>query len=139
MVHALEIVHRWLKPDGRLIDIHPTGEPPLIEVYQDGKTTPAGQLQETDDFIEYAQADDALQQVVEMGLFKLERRDTFLFATHADSVSELVNYLREEWSDGFLLPETIQRAELLMNNQKRGAELRMNEQVYLGSYSKKLS
>lgn len=134
MVHALEIVHRWLKPDGRLIDIHPTGEPPLIEVYHAGKAVLAGQLQETDDFIEYAQASEALEQVVERGLFKLDCRKTFSFATYAEDVSELVRYLSEEWSDGYLLPETIQKAGRLLKDANREAELRLREQVYLGNY-----
>jgi hypothetical protein len=136
MVHALEIVHRWLKPDGRLIDIHPTGEPPLIEVCQESTATLVGHLQETDDFIEYAQASEALEQVVEKSLFKLECRETFWFATHAEDVSELVRYLSEEWSDGYLLPETIRKAGQLLKDANRGAELRLSEQVYLGNYAR---
>lgn len=134
MVHALEIIHRWLKPDGRLIDIHPTGEPPLIEVYHKGTAILVGHLQETDDFIEYAQANEALEHVVEKGLFRLERRETFSFATYAEDVSELVRYLSEEWSDGYLLPETIQEAGQLLKDANGEAELRLSEQVYLGNY-----
>jgi len=134
MVHALEIVHRWVKPDGRLIDIHPTGKPPLIEICKDSTAVLVGQLQETDDFIEYAQANEALEQVVERGLFKLDCRETFWFATYTEDVPELVRYLSEEWSDGYLLPETIQKAGQLLKDANREAELRLREQVYLGNY-----
>ena len=32
MVHALETIHELLKPDGVLLDIHPTNEPATIAV-----------------------------------------------------------------------------------------------------------
>lgn len=134
MVHALEIVHRWLKPGGRLIDIHPIGEPPLIEICQDSTAILVGQLQETDDFIEYAQASEALEHVVKGGLFRLDCRETFWFATYAEDVSELVRYLSEEWSDGYLLPETIQKARQLLKDANGEAELRLREQVYIANY-----
>ena len=53
MVHALEKIHRLLKPGGWLIDIHPTSEPASIEVRVGERTLPAGWLRETDDYAEY--------------------------------------------------------------------------------------
>ena len=50
MVHALETIHGLLKPDGRLIDIHPSGDPPPIIVRIGERSEIAGWLQETDDF-----------------------------------------------------------------------------------------
>ena len=92
MVHALERIHQLLEPDGRLIDIHPSGEPPPIEVRVGQRATVVGWMKETDDFIEYAQAAAALSQVIERGWFDFERKGTFEFATHADSVSALREY-----------------------------------------------
>jgi hypothetical protein len=37
MVHALEIIHSLLKPDSLLIDIHPTGQHPRVEVHAGGE------------------------------------------------------------------------------------------------------
>ena len=36
MVHALEEIHRLLRPDGRLIEIHPALEEPYVMVKSDG-------------------------------------------------------------------------------------------------------
>jgi hypothetical protein len=73
MVHALEITRSLLKPDGLLIDIHPTGDPPFVEVHVDGEVRLAGYLEETDNFVEYLEADDALTNVTRRGLFEFVR------------------------------------------------------------------
>ena len=68
MVHALEIIHGLLKKDGLLIDIHPNGEPPPIEVHVAGEVLLAGYLEEEADFVEYFEADGALADVTARGL-----------------------------------------------------------------------
>ncbi len=64
MVHALETIHGLLKPDGILLDIHPTNEPATIAVRLRERLIPAGWVQESDDYVEYEWADEALQRVV---------------------------------------------------------------------------
>lgn len=115
MVHALEKVHRLLRPDGVLIDIHPDGAPPPIDVLINGHATRAGYLQERDGFVEYFQADDALDEIVRRGLFMLERTEIFDFITHADTIAELSDYLTAEWSDAVLPEAVIQRADKLLS------------------------
>jgi len=94
MVHALEDIHRLLKPDGRLIDIHPFAEAPLIEIHQGGKIAFAEQVPA------YAvediqQAENALAHVIEHGLFAVERAREFDFRIYASSVVELHDFLTE--------------------------------------------
>jgi len=113
MVHALEIVHRLLKPEGRLIDIHPSGIPPVMEAVRGNQRFLLGYLQETDDFIEYRQASAALEQAVRRGLFAVERQDTFTFIIHADSAPELYDYLVETWADAVPPTEILTRASEL--------------------------
>ena len=113
MVHALELVHSLLVPQGLLIDIHPTVEPPPIEIILDGKSYSIGNLQETDDFIEYAQADAALTHAIQSGLFISQRHANFTFLTHAGSLVELHQYLEENWSDSVWPSEIDQRAAQL--------------------------
>ncbi len=86
MVHALEKIHELLEPDGRLIDIHPSGEPPPIEVRVGQQVTVVGWMKETDDFVEYAQASAALSEAIERGWLDVERKGMFEFVTHADSI-----------------------------------------------------
>jgi len=114
MVHALEITHGLLKPGGLLIDIHPSGEPPPVEVHAGSKVLLAGHVQETDGFMEYFQADDALAEVTAHGLFELERETLFPFTIHAPTIRALTDYLENEWSDAILsTPVSKQLAELM--------------------------
>ena len=129
MVHALEKIRQLLEPDGRLIDIHPSGEPPPIEVRIGQQATVVGWMRETDDFSEYAQASAALSQAIERGWFDVERKGTFEFATHADSVSALREYLAKEWKDAILDEAVAARAEQLLSAVERDKGLIVREQI----------
>lgn len=94
MVHALEEIHRLLKPAGTLIEIHPSLEgPPLVEVWSKGGLSFA----EEDPGFDYAddlrQAEAAVASVVDRGMFIFEDRRRFELRTHAGSVEEL----RDHW------------------------------------------
>jgi hypothetical protein len=110
MVHALELVHSLLSPGGALIDIHPTGQPYAIEISLGGIRRQLGVLQETDNYIEYFQADEALEKVMQSGLFALTRRENFIFLDHAASLDELRSYLLDNWSDAVWPDEVTRRA-----------------------------
>ncbi len=110
MVHALERVHRLIAPGGVLIDIHPLGDDPPLRV--NGQRV--GVVKETDDFVEYRQASAALSEVIERGLFAIERAATFVALTHADSLPELLAFLAEEWTDAVLEDDLRWRIEALM-------------------------
>jgi hypothetical protein len=129
MVHALKIVYNLLAPEGRLIDIHPTGMPPLIEMVAAAGRFPLGYLQESDNFVEYAQADAALAQVMERELFVGERQGKFSFVTHAASIAELQAFLSENWKDA-ILPESVgQQAEKLQHTLGEPGAIQMCEHV----------
>jgi hypothetical protein len=136
MVHALEIVHNLLKPGGLLIDIHPNGEPPPIEVDVGEDVMLAGYLDETDDFEEYFKADEALAEVTARGLFALECEGLFTFVTHASTITELADFLEAEWSDSVLSEETIAQAEALMGEAGDGKEITLREDVRIARYRK---
>jgi hypothetical protein len=129
MVHALEIVHTLLQPDGALIDIHPSGDPPPVVVRDGARHTVAGWVGESDDFAEYAQADAALAAAVERGLFALERQGVFTFVTHTDSLAGLREYFASEWSDATLDEDTAQRIEALLASAGGDREVILRESV----------
>ena len=104
MVHALEIIREMLKRGGRLMDIHPSGDPPPIELLHGNSRTLLGYVGETDNFIEYAQADAAVAQAVANGWFSIEHQALFTFQTYADFVAELWGFLSRTWSD-VILPD----------------------------------
>ncbi len=92
MVHALEEIYRLLKPDGRLIDIHPVLEAPLIEVYQGGRVLFAEPNPDhTEEKMRHADA--ALAQVFQRRLFVVERRREFDFLCYGSSVVELRDFI----------------------------------------------
>ena len=117
MVHALEQIHNLLTPNGILIDIHPSGE--LVEfllLLEEGEQF-IGHMQETDDYIEYRQADEAIESVISRGLFQVEEMGGFEFLTHADSFDELKTFLDENWSDAVVPDEVIASAKAYENEQ----------------------
>jgi hypothetical protein len=108
MVHALETIHSLLEPGGCLIDIHPNSQPPPIGASIAGQLYSLGYLQETDNFIEYGQASAALAEVIQRGLFTLEKQGAFVFIIRAASVDELHTFLNENWSDS-IFPDPVER------------------------------
>jgi predicted SAM-dependent methyltransferase len=92
MVHALEEIHRLLKPDGLLIDIHPAPELTLIRVYDHGTVLLEEPLVDTADE-EIIQAERALAEVADRGLFVVGMSHEFDCQTYASSVGELQDYL----------------------------------------------
>ncbi len=95
MVHALEEIHRLLKPAGVLIEIHPAVETrPFVEVWSDGRRT----FREDDPVFDYEddlrQAEAAVATVLDRGVFVLDERRRFELRTHAASVKEL----RDHWA-----------------------------------------
>ena len=136
MVHALEKIQRLLKPGGFLIDIHPTTEPASIAVRLNQRIMPAGWISESDDYVEYGWADDALARVLESGLFALEQRGTFEFVWHADSLADLRAYLKEEWRDAVIDDVTAMRIEDLLRSPERAKEVTVIEKIGIARYRK---
>ncbi len=91
MVHALEQIRRLLKPEGRLVDIHPFPEGHFIEAYRNGEQLFSERVREKDS--EYVgHAEKALSQVVDRGIFTIEDSAEFKFMTYSTSVDELCEY-----------------------------------------------
>jgi hypothetical protein len=92
MVHALEEIHRLLRPSGTLIEIHPVPEPPTIEVRSDGVVV----FREPDPGYDYEDeirhAEAAVVEVVGGGRFAVDATRDFEFFTYASSVDELRSF-----------------------------------------------
>ena len=139
MVHALEQIHDLLKPfdqahdelGGYLIDIHPNGELNEFILPLVGQEHFIGYMQETDDYIEYRQADEAIETAVSMGLFQIVKTGKFEFRTYADSLDELKAFLEETWSDAVVTDDVIANARKL---EKEYGEHRifLREQTRIG-------
>jgi hypothetical protein len=134
MVHALEKIRQLLKPDGILLDIHLTNEPAAMAVRLREQLIPAGWLDESDDYVEYEWADEALQQVVNDHRFVLERVGVFEFVWHADSLNDLRAYLAAEWKDAIIDDVTAMRIEELLKLPVRDKEILVSEAIRIARY-----
>ena len=148
MVHALEEIQRMLAPGGCLIDIHPVIEAPLIEVYQRRNVV----FVVSDPGYDYEeglrQAEDALAQIVQRGLFVIEGSSEFDLITSASSVPELRDYWAkygayiEEPKDAAVearMAETFARVEEAMRRTGEGAEVATHEKARITRLNPKLS
>lgn len=130
-MHALEITHSLLKPDGLLINIQPIGKPKPIEVHSDGLVSHAGWIEHRLNFVLHKQSLASLEQVVEDGLFIIEREDTFPFLYHEQSFSTLQKWLAENWENHILDDETAKRTEELLTKAGDNSEVIMREEIHI--------
>lgn len=117
MVHALEEIHRLLKPNGFLIDIHPVAEHSSVEIHRNGKIGPVGNLEVRQWCIDFEQADNALTEIVQCGMFTVEQEGTFDTLTHYDSAAEMGTALKESIHkfvrEGEPVDEEVSQVEML--------------------------
>ena len=142
MVHALEEIRRLLKPSGVLIDLHPVAESSPIEIHQREKIDLAGHLSVRQWCFDYQQADNALAEIAQRGLFAVEREGVFDSLTHYASVAEMRTDLKEAIDkfarDAQSVVEAVPhaealaaRAEELMRAPVSGAELIVRERTHI--------
>jgi hypothetical protein len=95
MVHALQQTRRLLKLDGVLVNILPHAEGDFIEVHHAGRILFAERKREAlSESVLHAEA--AIQQVLDRGLFVIDREDEFEFRTYGSSVAEVRTYWEEQ-------------------------------------------
>lgn len=129
MVHALQKIHSWLAPAGTLIDIHPRPDLPPIEVHLADQIFLAGWLRETDERIEYSQADQALATVIQNGLFALAEGHIFTFAIKASHLPELQTFLADNWKDALLDEALSGRIAQLLQTIEPNKAILIREQI----------
>jgi hypothetical protein len=137
MVHALQEVQRLLKLDGRLIDIQPLIEAPLLKVNQGNsvifvKPDPSYDYEE-----DLRQADAALKQVIQRGLFVIEVRAEFDFLTDGSSAQELLAFWGKASADDDISEDPAEqrikgvyaRVEEIRQAAGQGAEVALHERA----------
>ena len=132
MVDALNRVRRWLRPQGRLVDIRPTPEPAHLEVRIATQIVSVGDLEDhgagSGPRTRHAQADAALASAMASGWFVLEERREFSFLRHADTVVAMRDHVEATWKDAGLDEATLERAAALLRAHSE-ADLSLREQV----------
>jgi hypothetical protein len=132
MVHALKQIQGLLKVEnGRLLDIHPNGDPPSIYVCLDDERHLVGWIQEESDYQKYAQADDALQEAVQRGWFRLAQRQLITFATYATDLETLRDHLRQNWRDAWIEDLVAMQIENHLSSLAHKKEIIVEEQIWM--------
>lgn len=129
MVHALEQIKTHLPPGGLLIDIHPSGEPPPIDVRVGTATHRVGWIAEEDDYAEYLQADEALSEAVRRGWYTVRQVERFAFTTYADTMDDLLTHLATTWEEAIINERTIQQTNDLLNTIETDREIILREWI----------
>jgi hypothetical protein len=128
MVHAVECLTRWLKPEGVLVDIHPTGRLPQAEVWSGDGRAVIGDLQECDSQ-NYYLAGAAIDRAVTAGLYALTAGETFAFLYHAPTLGDMLDYACEHWRDLRVDAATAAQIEAALGPPGSGRELVVREEV----------
>ena len=132
MVHALREIHRLLRRDGCLIEIHPAVGAPTVEVRQDGHLSFVEHDPGYDDEDDLRSAEDAVDRVIEAGVFMVDRSREFELRTHSSSVAELRDHFAvlgaydSDPKDEHLLAlqtDLYGRVEQVMRTSDRSAEV----------------
>jgi hypothetical protein len=134
MVHALKKIHGLLKENGRLLDIHPNGEPPPIYIQLDNERHLAGWIQEESDYVSYAQADEALNVAVKRGWFHPARRQLVTFATYATDLEALRNHLQQNWHDAWIEDLVAMQIENHLNSLSRNKQIIVEEKIWMSRF-----
>jgi hypothetical protein len=136
MVHALETVHSLIKPGGLLLDIHPGTDKAWVEARVNGKDYFLDCLEETDNYIEYEQADQALAQGVERRLFTIADSGKFTFIIHAATIEEMRDYLSENWKDAVLNESVESKAREYLTASVESYEVLVREEILIARYTR---
>jgi hypothetical protein len=126
MVDALRRGHRIVKPDGCVIDLHPTAARAPVEA--GGRRT--GHVDAGDAPLRHAAAGVAIAAAIEDGLFTIERTTTFAFYTYADSIDELREYVEENWRNATIDDVTVDRTRQALRDRPE-ARPRTREDVVI--------
>ena len=136
MVHALETVHTLINPDGYLLDIHPVTDKAWVEVKVNGKEYFLDVLEETDDYIEYGQANDALAQVLAKKLFTIDAAGKFTFVIYTDTIEEMRTYLADNWKDAVINESIDRKAKEYITSVAMSYEILVREEILIARYKK---
>ncbi len=102
MVHALREAHRVLKPDGILIDLRPGAVHRRVAIVRGGSDVEIGTMREPLD--DDRAANQAVAEVLRLGLFHAEGRAQFRCRRVMDSLADFHDFLEEFTTLGIELP-----------------------------------
>jgi hypothetical protein len=113
-VHVLRRVHRWLRPGGRVVDIHPRPEAASVEVAANGSLVRVGLFDRPIIYDHIRAARATLEELVHAGLYAAERSINFEVLYHFDSVDAWLAYRAERGSSAVVPPDLQEHARAVL-------------------------
>jgi hypothetical protein len=110
VVHALRSIHRSLRTEGVLLDLHPEPEGAGVEIWQDDRVERLGQVDQEDDVRDILAARARLDLVERDGWFVTERRKVFDLISRSASAEDWLEYQAREGYTGRLSEELLASA-----------------------------
>jgi hypothetical protein len=139
MVHALDEIHRVLKPNGQLIDLRPVEANWAVEVVSSTGWQAAGRLSD----LPVALADDeaafaAMRQAASNGWYGKKDEKEFGFFYYWDTPSEMKEFMDEEWEDFEKMEQHVYRkASSLWASANADARLRVRVNMLITLWEKR--
>ena len=113
-MHALRQIHRSLRPEGVLLDIHPQPEHAGVEVWQGGRVERLGHVGQEEDIRDILEARARLDLVEGEGWYVTERRRFFDLLSHFPSAEDWLEYQAREGYTGVVSDELLASANRLL-------------------------
>lgn len=138
MVHALNEIHRVLKPGGILVDLRPVEENWSVEVVSSAGQQVAGRLSD----LPIGVADDkaafkAMNEAESQGWFSKEKDAEFGFYYTWDTPSEMKEYIDEEWEDFEKMEEDLyNKTRSAWASANADARVRVRVKMWIGAWKK---
>ncbi|HWL50111.1 MAG TPA: hypothetical protein VNT92_09560 [Acidimicrobiia bacterium] len=127
MVHALRRIHRSLRSEGVLLDLHPQPEPAVVEVWQGSRVDRIGHLDQEEDIRDILEARARLDQVEVEGWYSNERRNSFDLLAHFPSAQAWLDYRAKEGDSSVVSAELLASANRFLATG--GGELVIREPI----------
>jgi ribonucleotide reductase alpha subunit len=123
MVHALVKVKQVLKPGAPILVVHDTVDSPRITVQYLDQSRYAGLLNSDTSFENQRLADQAIDQLVQQGIFSASNFRIFENDIRADSLADFTEWLADSWESAYLPPGTREKIAELVENWGSEAEI----------------
>lgn len=136
MVHALEEIHRVLRPAGTVIDLRPAVPNRQVEVELDGVRLFVGEVDSSATAPERIAADKAVQLTVERGLFRREHVEQFDYFMLLDGIEDFERYA-ENLRRSIVPDEVMSRVRDLLEDHPADNLIRIRQPMDIARYRKR--
>jgi SAM-dependent methyltransferase len=139
MVHALNEIHRVLKPNGILLDLRPLEDSWAVEVVSSTGWQASGRLSDLPQGVaDDEAANQAMKEVQSRGRFIQKKEEEFPYFYYWDAPSEMKEFLETEWENFEKMDEDLYRKTASMwASSNADARVRVRVKMMIAVWEKK--